>query len=283
MSEVIVIGAGFWGSAITRELRDRGHEVTLVDSMDPRSGSRNAAWTCQPWVYRAPRFRHLLPEGWEPQLDKSIEWLVQWMGAEWVTEEFQNLPRMTPHREGRAVLNLTPGRGVLDPDVNWLISAVTGDGPWWYVSERLRARWVVLATGYETDKLLERSGLPTLGVKAVPGHGILIKAPWEGGQREFLVAPYTKYTIRRWTGDLWHLGDTAGSGGAEPLIALANRLFGDGGWQLEADLLGYRPQLPQYTVREHAPHLIVATGGYRMSLGLCGLAAWTAADIIDGK
>lgn len=283
MSDVIVVGAGFWGSAITRELRERGHGVTLIDSMDPRSGSRNAAWTCQPWVYHSPRFRSLLPEGWRLKLEDSIQWLVDQMGATRVQEEFQNLPRMTPPRPGHVVLNLVPGQGMVEPDECMLVSAIERDGGRWYVTNDMSTDWLVLATGYETDKLLERSELPQLGVRAVPGHGLLIRAPWEGGQREFLTRPYTKYTIRPWTGGLHHLGDTAGRSGPEPLVELADRLFGSGGWSLEADLYGYRPQLPQYTVREHAPHLIVATGGYRMSLGLCGLAAWIAADIIDGR
>ena len=51
MRDVVVIGNGLFGSIITKQLEQQGHDVTVIDDKNPSAGSRPAACLMKPsWI-----------------------------------------------------------------------------------------------------------------------------------------------------------------------------------------------------------------------------------------
>lgn len=281
--DLIIIGGGYWGTGIALEAEKKGWRVIVIDDKDSLSGSRNASAVCDPQAYRSKIFAKYLPSSWTPNdLTESFNWLLQHGGyrqKEWFLNSFNG----TPPRVGTEAIYLKDNSTLLSL-VKPLIGKVTGgsfEGGQWILnlenSPRVISKWLVVAAGVHTDKVLTSLGLPTIGVSPLFGRGLLVSG--NAGEDiplpiSVMIRPYCKHTIRRW-GNYYRVGDTAekqeGEKAKEALETVGKRVLED---YRELKLIqGYRPVTDKFLVEKVGPEIVVATGGHRLGLGLTGLVA----------
>ena len=289
MTDLVVIGAGYWGAAIAHEARQRGRTVVVFDDQDPHGGSRNASGICHPKTYSSSLFRQFWPERWTREdLMSSFDWLKKHAGAKETQEHFFN--------HTRADLGIRPLPVGLYLEDNEALTSLAGpvraerveemspspDG--WKVNG-VPARRVAIAAGIHSDNLLTLAGCKPIGVGALWGRGMIVSG--ENPRVSPLVVqtrPYRKFETRPWGTGLTRIGDTAEKRRDDEkyrreLRDLASWVvpgYDEVGW-----LEGYRPVARQFTVEVVAPSLLVATGGHRMGLGIAGLVACEANNLLE--
>lgn len=286
MSELLIIGGGFYGIAAALQAEQLGADVLIIDNERPDSGSRNAAGLVRGWgagtTKRAPSHwrwagpnvdwlhaRGLLRHAREAVVSKVRgEWRGSWRDDLMLAEPTEIL-RLFRHERAHVV-------GLQRYKHWWLIRGSQG--------EEWRADKVLIAAGVWTDVLLASSNLPGVGVSPLRGRAQLINDPERDRDVVFswAVRPYTTFTMRPWLGGLWRFGDTversqSGAAYAEMLMQ-ADSLLG-----LQRDtageLDGFRPVTEHYFTEEVAPGLVVSTGGHRSGLAIAGPAAERAMEL----
>jgi glycine/D-amino acid oxidase-like deaminating enzyme len=288
---LLVVGAGFWGSTAAIIARAHGHAVTVLDDGNPRGASRNAAGMVHPeWYKHASGASYRIPTRWTPaHISESIGWLETTWGATSRGELFSSYhnPEAWRHKPGLRTLHnplailesAEPERArithVEPAHQGW--AAVAEDGRTW------EARTLLLATGAWTDAILETSGLPPVGVVPLRGHALIITGDLVSDlPMTRYVAPYRHYTIRPWLKrGQWRAGDTvertiSTERAAATLGTLRDYCKTMIPEHQEQDVLdGYRPIRPDHgmDVETIAPGLLVATGGHRIGLGVAAVAA----------
>lgn len=282
--DMIVVGAGYWGAACASEARRRGRTVLVIDDADPKSGSRAASGVCDPKAYKSDVFAKYLPADWKPLLNDSFQWLLD-NGGVLTTERFRNHFAGTESRGGAecvyvptvdTILSLageTVRAGVVGGSLGETVCVSGTDGRA-YVGRRL-----LVAAGYRTDDVLRSVGVKPLGVGRLYGRGILAAGtPREAVPVSVMIKPYVKHTVRPWGAagsNVYKVGDTAEERPNDKLLEglrTVGRLVLSG-YREAAVTEGYRPVLPQFTVEKVGRNCVVATGGHRLGLGLCGLVA----------
>lgn len=265
--DLAVVGAGYWGAAIAYEAKKLGWKVIVLDDGDSKSGSRNASGICDPRAYTSSIFSKYWPSEWsKTDLDESLQWLLAHKGYK-VQEWFWNLFAGTQPRQGTECIYISSVEVITQLAYPRTKQSL----------EKLKYKRLVVAAGYRTDEVLQSLELPLLGVKRLAGRGILARgnAPSCPTPVSVMIRPYVKHTVRSWAGGLWKVGDTAEETLKEkPLEALRSvgRAVLENYEEVQVNE-GYRPMLDRFTVEKLSKNIIVATGGGRLGLGLCGLVA----------
>lgn len=268
MSEVMVIGAGLFGSVIAKELRSRGMEVSVIDAGKQNSGSRPAA--C------------LIRSSWIAGLGKEIlqpalKMLDKHYGVE--TIKFKTGTKYTD------VQFVKPNSILKPPDKTRTISGVHLYKGGWQANDGMfgqgrvtKAKVVIIAAGIWTPALL-----PVIG--GLSGQaGVSFLWPEEKIEVPFIhpYAPYKQIVAFNRGDGLW-MGDgtaikqenwTAG----HTLRSSARCQNQHETYTSHQTIYGIRPyskEKPCY-LREHQPNLWVATGGAKNGLLA---AAWCAEQI----
>ena len=277
--DVIVIGAGYWGTASTIELRKTGKKVLQIDSNDSMSGSRAASGICDPRAYDSNTFKRYWPSDWsKSDLTESLSWLLNHKGFK-VTEYFWNQFQYREVRESieciyvptpESFTSLTsPLKGiVVSGTVEKKITVHLAD------SREYTSNYLVVAAGYKSDEVLKSFSLHELGVTQLYGRGLNVKGtPKVSTPVSVMIGPYVKHTVRSWSNGLYKVGDTAEKNikdsNLENLRKVGQAVLKN--YEEVKMTEGYRPVLDQFTVTKVSPRVVVATGGQRLSLGLCGL------------
>lgn len=272
---ILVVGAGYWGTAITLGLCAAGHEVVCLDCGEPGYASRVAGGL----VYPESRLGERAPAWWTARHTAASRTYLHEAGLREYGEDVHSRYRPQPR--------FRPGLGLVDDarlpaprrarverlEAGWTVS--TTAGPW-------SAECVVLAAGVGTDRLLERAGLPPLGVMAVPGRALLVEGPplLRPLSLAYRLAGDTrtrKCTARNWSAGRNRVGDTVGGEDGEQWEVLA-AFAGPG-----ETLSGQRPALPRLHVEIQAEGLIVATGANRDGLLTAGGAALRVLELVRSR
>lgn len=287
--DLIVIGGGYWGSAICYEARLRGINAVVLDSNDPKSGSRNASGILHPKTYSSPLFKKYMPDDWTKEdLAASFAWLKKHCGAREVVEHFVNWTR-----PDLGVRKLPVGyyldsnealTGLVAP-IKSIVEDIERSGPDWIVNQWHSAPRLVIAAGIHTDEMivLAVGAEHCVGVSALFGRGLGVRGT--STQPSPIVVqtrPYRKFETRPW-GDLIRVGDTAEVNPDETKYRAELRAVADWlapGSETVRWFEGYRPVCEKFTVKLVAPGLVAATGGHRMGLGLSGLVAVKALALL---
>lgn len=139
-ADVLVVGAGLFGSMATHLLRKAGARVLLIDDQRPFSGS--AAAGC------------LLRPTWLSSLNATGK-----LGLELLNEHWPPTPlnfRVLPTRRTIEILHLSPSTVLLPPDISQRVLEVLPGGMIYLAEEDepLKAANVLVAAGAWTDTLV---------------------------------------------------------------------------------------------------------------------------------
>lgn len=299
-TDLLVIGAGYWGTGVTLKALERGVKVITLDDNDKESGSRNASAVCDPRAYDSEIFAKYFPYDWtKKDLEESLEWLLG-KGAYIVKEYFWNKyqgssPRLMPREifylETPQYLTsqITPLNGkVVSIFQRRNLSKKTSEG-WTIVYETIdkltcqvvqnliTCKKLVIACGYRTDDVVELiSPNLKLGVGKLYGRGINAKGtPNTSLPVSIMIKPYVKHTVRAWKNGIFKIGDTCEKKISDTkfnnLEAVGREALDN--FEIVEVTAGWRPTLPKFTVAKLLENLVVATGGHRLGLGVTGLVA----------
>lgn len=282
MVDLIVIGSGYWGSAVAIRARAAGLTVRLLDDGRPGAGSRAASGIADRAAYKKELFKKYLPSDWSTsELDDSFDWLLS-NGGFPVREWFWNRFAGTVPRRGDECVYV-PDCGELTrragPVTKSKVKAGCLEKSGVTVGDDSGGEWagkaVVVAAGVWTDDVLRRFGVKPVGVGSLYGRGLVADGkPRHPVPVSVMIRPYTKHTVREWNGR-FKIGDTAERvPSPKKLEALRSvgRIVLDG-YTNEEMTEGYRPVTDKFMVEKLSPRLIVATGGHRIGLGLAGLVS----------
>lgn len=260
--DVVVIGAGLFGSIIAAELRRQGASVVVLDDHRPDAGSKAAGCVIKPsWVSSMKG----------PQLDEALELLNTLYGVEDV--DFTVRPSGLVTRAHR----VEPSRILAPPDLEYTVDAIHGWGVMAGGVALEARRGIVLAGGIWTPKL-------ALGVDVVGKYGWSWRGPLVERPEIRAWAPYRQVVSlnfadgRSWRGDGQALKDSSAT--EERRRQSFDRCFPDKDDSARLTFVrGARP----YCDTGGAPALVerrgrlwIATGGAKN--GTVG-AAWAAKKI----
>lgn len=264
-AEVIVIGAGFWGSAIGLEL---GPRALLLDA-----GLAGAASRVAGGLVRESSLEGHFPSWWREAHGRACRrFLEQWgeRGEEWVVNQ-----RGAGGRMRQGLWQLWPPE-LLQPAVRYRVERLEPRSGGWLVHGAegfLSASQVVVAAGFFCDGLLQRSGLKTLGLRPLPGAALLgpgrvaLEQPCVRGYRLPGDSRTRTVTARNWGAGWLRVGDTCGASEGGQMAMLHRWYAGVGGQGPARRVGGIRPKLARgMMVEQWAPRLVVASGGGRTGL-----------------
>ena len=269
-----MVGGGFWGTAIARVAADAGASVTLIDSAEPSAASRAASgyyarsWYKGLWAERA-RAAESLGRHHGAVFDfDGADVVGRKARLDWATFWPEDVLALYAERAAGKVTRVERGR----------VHLQGGDV--------VEGGLVVLAAGVWTDQILNASGLALVGVEALGGRGLLFKAERTPARTMLVpVTSYFAYAARSWGLGVVRLGETLErdpSRAHDYTEKMRVRALGPlqeavGTLEDRGSIWGMRPVLPEPTVREASPGIVVATGGGRVG-GV--LAWWAAAEVL---
>lgn len=258
MLDVLVVGGGFWGSAIAARLGGAGYRVVCLDGAVEGGASRAAAGLVRARSWEAP-----VAAWWEAE---HVQACREFFSQGWVDEYSFSAYAPQPRPKGQIWCGEFPWVEALPARVSQVLADEGGwrAGGW-------TARQLVLAAGCWCDELLAASGLPITGVRPAPGKALLARGQLEHVlTRTYRLTGDTRtrsMTVRNWSQQVLRLGDSLPEREPEQLAEM-RQLLG----QLNAleigSVWGLRPRLARPLVELWAPGLVVATGGYRNGLAI---------------
>lgn len=288
---VLVVGTGFWGTAIAMRLR-RHHDVLTIDSREGRSGSGAAQGLARLDWLRSATLGRVIPSWWSRAHDEAAEAHLVGLGPLGVTERVTTWAN-PGLKERPGMLLLDPSKARSAPDFALRVTKVessklgarveTDGNPGSWMADR-----VVLALGAWTDHILRRSGLQPLGVDVLSGSTAIVTGlPMNGSSvLTHIWAPYRHVSARTWGKECALVGASMAKGlddqeQYEAMLARARGIWP--GLEVVTRLQGYRPVGPggQAYVGEVAPNVIAATGGARIGLVLAGGIARRVEELIS--
>ena len=293
MKDVIVIGAGFWGSAVARKLKKAGLSYAVVDDGNMASGTRNSgAYTCLRWFDSDTITKHLPLHWTKNKVRKWVRWLEKNDYLEPVGQWTYNKARDTWKRTDDCYLmrdvsafsNRTkaiPGKAVaIGMHKDFCIVSLENNS--------LYGRHVVVAAGIWTDSILQKSNLPLSGVQALGGRALILKPQkkhifqndkydideWKNEVISINVRPFKNFDLLPNSKNWWYFGATTereeSDKAYDEMVRAGIDLVGE--TQVTKTLTGFRPIMPE-GVKRINDKVIVATGGARIGLALAGSAA----------
>ena len=260
MFDVVVIGGGYWGSAIVRRLRAKRLDVLVLDAQREGAASRAAAG-----LVRASAWEKVQLPWWkqEHRLACRDSFQDDWL-EERISSEYAPQPRI------RGLIWC--GRPLLEEAHLAQVLRLRRENSYWQVVTDVgdyATSSVVLAAGSWCDQILLASGLTTTGVIPAPGHALLGKGDLAGvWTRAYRLSGDTRTrtcTARPWVNGCIRVGDTLPQRENEQLDVMA-KFLSEFQTPKCGQIWGIRPKLPSLFVEELAPGLVVATGGYRNGL-----------------
>src|ERR1044072_4169908 len=289
MKEVIVIGNGFWGSAIARHLRKAAIDYVVLDNGDLSSGTLNSdAYTCLRWFGSGTVTKHL-PQGWtKERIESWVNWLIRKKYLEQTGQWVYNVRLDTWKRYEDCYLmrdvstfsNRTkahPKNITKIEDVGDCCKVYTDTG-------FIRCHKIVLATGVWTDDILKASGYAPIGVTSLNGSALLVEplqkriskmVNWNGEVITINVRPFKNYDLLPNSKNWWYYGATTekpvSEKAQEEMMRSLELVFG-GNVKVKKTLTGRRPMYVGGVVKV-SDNIVVATGGGRIGLALAGPAA----------
>ena len=282
--DLVVVGAGYWGSAIAEAAEERGWRTLVIDDGDEEGASRNSAGYVR-WEWLEGRLGTILPAWWDDEAKRaSMELLPRW-GAAGVTEMIHSY-RTDQWSEAPGLFVVNPW-DVLHKSHTARVRLVNRTPAGWQVltslGDVIPAHRVVIATGVWTDPLLEASGLEPLGVEQLIGSAVLARGELDHHVVAYNTRPYHNVTARRWSNGRIRVGETVSrvypDSHLGALVNDAYRLFPKlSGFE---PILGRRPALPVATVKELGDGLVVAVGGHRIGLALAGGIAQKVMEVLS--
>ena len=282
--DVIVIGAGFWGTAITLGLRQRRREVLCLDGDEPSAASRAAGGLAYP-DDPVQQLGARLPGWWRERHSQAcLAFCEQGASEGWMERSGELFcTRRNPEPRFREGLWLADCPRLLSIAAArpFRVERIQRHSRGWRVGE-WEASTVVLATGCFTDALLEASGLPATGVARLAGQALFVaksgsQIPLTFGYRLAGDTRTRKATERRWTPGVVRIGDTLDGPTHQGQLQALRDLAG--GPEV-GQTFGLRPVLPQLLVDAVEPGLIVATGGHRTGLTTAGGIALRVSELV---
>lgn len=282
--DLVVIGGGYWGSAVARLARaTRGWSVVVLDDGDDEGASRASAGYVR-WSWLSGQLGGIVPDWWE---DAHTAWsrdLLKDWGAREVTERAEDYKGNSSERSGLFLVN--PWE-VLSRDFTARVQRVERRPDGWDVLTSLHdaipAQRVVIAAGVWTDALLSASGFKPLGVEQLTGSALIFAGELDTEARSYMTRPYHHVQMRRWRPGQVRVGETVSKEYPDnklgALIAEAGKLYPQG--RNPAIVTGRRPVLPRATVAELGDGLVVAVGGHRIGLSLAGGIANHVLEVIS--
>lgn len=290
MYDLAIVGGGFWGTACALRAIQQGLDVLLIDDANPEGASRNSAGiACLHW-YKQETIKRMWPVEWSfREVEDSFQWLKDNCGLEKTGERFRNMSSgVEKFREDCYLIGDNSSLLKLAiPHIQKIEKVYAADSSWvlWSNKEHIEAKKIIIAAGAYTDTLLENSGFSPVGVKPLFGRAMVVEQ--DGIEIEspltVLVRPYVHFTLRPWLGKLrW--GDTTERKPIGPYVYELEKAFlnATGRVPKVADWAqGVRPVCSTMTVKRIAPNAIVAVGGHRVGLGISGLVANRALDLLS--
>ncbi|MBS2035917.1 FAD-binding oxidoreductase [bacterium] len=273
MLDVLVIGGGFWGSAITQRLRRSGLNVACLDADLEGAASRAAAGLVRHSSWHSPP-----APWWEQEHSQACH---EFFSQGWVDEYTFNRYQTEPRLKGTVWCGDFPW---VETEPARIQRLRPENGGWW--AEGWQARQVVLSAGCWCDPILAESGLPLTGVQPWRGSALLAR----GGIRRVLTRTYRlpgdtrtrTMTARNWGKSQLRLGDSLPDREPEQLAEmrwfLGNLQVTEG-----EEIWGWRPRLARPLVENWAPGLVVATGGHRNGLALAPAVALRVQQLLQSQ
>lgn len=290
-SDVIVIGAGFWGSAISLELQACGQQVMLLDAGLADGASRVAAG-----LVRESSLEKLNPPWWkESHTAACRRFLESWghRGQEFVVSPWQSARGASPAGRVRQGLWQLWPQEILQPALAYRVNYLQRQCSRWFVhcqNQVLTTPKVVLAAGIHCDTLLQNSGFKTMDLQPLPGSALLGRAgqalemPHTRGYRLTGDTRTRTLTARNWGQGRLRVGDTCGPPEAGQMERLEHWFQEMGGQGPAQRLWGIRPKSPQgICVEAWAPGLIVASGGGRNGLASAAGVALRVRQLLSAR
>jgi glycine/D-amino acid oxidase-like deaminating enzyme len=284
MVAVAVVGAGFWGSAVSRLLTERGIGHIVVDDAHPLGASRNAAGICKLSWYRQDTVAKMI-DGVFTYDDFAIgfEWLRDQVIIDHVPETFVNMGRGTSRMHSDNYL-ADPAALLITDAVETEVTELRPHLGGVYVGD-LFVDQVVVCAGARTDALLEASGLgrPT-GVQPLLGRAIRFDCADFDKTPECMTVmtrPYVHYTFRHLNGQI-RGGDTVERKRDDKRLAdlYATAIARYTGVREITEFGGIRPVCKRMFVGRVHPRVIAATGGHRVGFGLAGAVARRVVELL---
>jgi glycine/D-amino acid oxidase-like deaminating enzyme len=303
--DLIVVGSGFWGTAIALEARESGMNVAVIDDGNRFGASRAAAGFINPDWFKGKAIRSHFPADWSG--DEHLEgfaWLHERVELTHTGELFKNLVR------GNGEWKWRPGLWVMNSPLDLLqlwpevipgrVSSFVRLGDTWRVFwpeengyiNMITARKLVLATGAATDGLLEANGFEPVGVSSLWGMALIVErsGDWDARPSTIMYRPYKSWTVRPVGPGLARLGDTVegwlpGSVHLEEsknaLTEGAKMFWPHGNFVVHDWVRGARPTSEHYIVKLHGHDFVVASGGHRVGLVLAGAVAQKVVSMLS--
>jgi glycine/D-amino acid oxidase-like deaminating enzyme len=282
--DLVVIGGGYWGSALAALAREgTGWSVLVVDDHDEEGASRNSAGYVR-WEWLEGRLATIIPEWWEDSHTAAGAAHLGNVGARHETEQVKRW-NSDAWDERPGLLVADPWL-VLEPSFTSRVRLINRTPAGWQLLTSqhmiIKAHRVAICAGAWTDALLQACGFDELGVEPLIGSAILAQGQLADEVVTYVTRPYHHVTARRWDAGLIRVGETVSKQWPDPKLgALVNdtaKLFpGLRGFQ---PITGRRPMLPELVVKELGDGLVVATGGHRIGLALAGGVAMRALEVI---
>jgi glycine/D-amino acid oxidase-like deaminating enzyme len=278
MRDLVIIGAGFTGTAAAVAARSRGLDVIVLRSASAPSASSVSAGLYRPsWYGDAP-----------PALRPSIDWLDHRAETELVTRTYGPDAGATVRGSIETVnveLVLRRARpvtcDVVRIDLEPSYVEIRGR------TIRHRARALLIAGGVWTDELLRLAGLREIGVKPLFGRALHIARPVRDVDEILTLAysPYAHVTSRPLNEYVRRIGDTVERRPSDDhLVKLRRRAAAlhPAGFASTLAVGGNRPVLTGGArAGLPAPRVAYATGGARIGLGLAWPLAEAALHLLD--
>lgn len=288
MHDLLVIGGGFWGSAVAAHAEHLGMDVLVLDDDSPTGASRAAAGLLHTEWFTG-QLATVLPRWWNAkQLAYALDWLTEHWKLAQTTFEFTNKDK----RRERPIYALPAGFALSTAELAGVRCLSHVDGAWAaHCSDgsEYQAERVVVAAGVGTDALLKASDLDPPGVKPLRGAALI--AHISNGLSDvpaicgYMARPYTTYMVRRLSDGVIRCGDTV-ERKPQPedktealLLGVAQKYFPEA--RPITLVSGERPVCKEGVfVERMAKDLVVATGGHRIGLGIAPAAARRALQLL---
>ena len=282
--DLVVVGGGYWGSAVAELARlAAGWHTLVIDDHDMEGASRNSAGYVR-WEWLEGRLSSIIPAWWSDAYTGASKAHLESIGARLETEHLRRWDR--DEWEERPGLLVADPWAVLERGHVARVRTIRRTPAGWEVltslNDSIPTMRVAICAGAWTDPLLQASDWPELGVEALIGSAILAAGTIRDEVMTYTTRPYHSVTARRWDAGLIRVGETVSKVWPDAKLgALVNdtaRLFPNlTGYQ---PITGRRPMLPELVVKELGDGAVVATGGHRIGLALAGGAALKVMEVI---
>lgn len=285
MYDLIVIGSGYWGTAIQREALSKGLNSIVVTDRQPHMASMNATGIVSLEAYKSKAISKLwsnlftladIKESIESLklegfLHSEPEFFSSWQNPVAKKRDTVYLMDDIPYLSSIGPTILGQAQGIVPSSGEWLVHMG---------AEILRSKAVAVAAGVWTDELLRRSGIAPIGVESIKGTYLQLTG-WVGaeGLWTHMTRPYTAFHLRAWHGKHYLGATTERTEANKKAISelhSAFKAFGLSSLNMDRaiECFGLRPYVDSGIVcKEIRPGLVVATGGYKVGIGLAPLIA----------